>query len=244
MVNLNDNHFSNIEYYSTLQLVPQTQSTHPWIDGSLEVRPESTLELAVKPPLFGDPSNAPEVSPHNETSPTYSSPIGSSVAPDASLARSFGTLLEKEGGGARTEGRRICGIPRKTVRILLGVKILMIALVITVPVGLFVGRGKHSLAHANGSNVSPSNPTAISNSSSLASIAWNDTNGIMQYRVYWQGEDNVIRESAWNATANLWELSNSAIGSAKADSPLVAVVSGPAVYSFVSAKCLSGLGNS
>ncbi|CAF9910296.1 MAG: hypothetical protein ALECFALPRED_006456 [Alectoria fallacina] len=54
----------------------------------------------------------------------------------------------------------------------------------------------------------------------------------MQYRVYWQGDDNVIRESAWNDTANLWQLSNSAIGSAKANSPLVAVVSGPAVCSF------------
>lgn len=48
-VNSNEYHFSNTEYYCTLQVVvPQTQRTHPCIDGSLEVRLESSLE-PVKP---------------------------------------------------------------------------------------------------------------------------------------------------------------------------------------------------
>lgn len=230
MVNPNGYHFSDTEYYSTLQVVPQPQKTPAWIDGSfdekesLQVWPESTLE-PVKAQLFSDPSDAPELSPYN-------SPLASSIAPDASLTRSFGTLITEKKGGAWKGGRTICGIPRKTFWILLGVKLLMMVLVIAVPVGLFVRRGKHTSAHANASNVPPSSPIMISNTSSLASIAWNDTNGIMQYRVYWQGEDNIIRESAWNATANLWQLSNSAIGIAKANSPLAAVVSGPAVYPF------------
>lgn len=190
--------------------------------------PESTLE-PVKARLFSDPSDAPELS-------TYNSPLASSIAPDASLTRSFGTLNTEKKGGAWKEGRTICGIPRKTFWILLGVKLLMMAVVIAVPVGLFVRRGKHTSAHANASNVPPSSPIMISNTSSLASIAWNDTNGIMQYRVYSQGEDNIIRESAWNATANLWQLSNSAIGIAEANAPLAAVISGPAVYPFVSDK--------
>lgn len=112
----------------------------------------------------------------------------------------------------------------------------MMAVVIAVPVGLVFGRGKDPSAHANISNVPPSNHAAISDTSSLASIAWNGTNGIIQYRVYWQGVDNIIRESAWNATAKLWQLSNSAMGSAKANSPLVAVVSGPARSAIVSAR--------
>ena len=148
------------------------------------MRPESGLE-PIKPPLFSDPSDAPDLSPCNQTQLFHNSLIASSIAPDASLARSFGTLLtEKRGGGARKEGRTIWGIPRKTLWILSVVKILMIAGVIAIPVSLVVERGKKSLARAHASNALPSNPTAISNTSSLASIAWNDTNGIMQYRVY------------------------------------------------------------
>ena len=201
MVNSNGYHFSNTEYYSTLQVVPQPQSIQVWIDGSrdekeaLQVRPESGLE-PLSPRLFSDPSDAPEVSPH-ETSLTYNSPIASSIAPDALLTRSFGTLLpEKMGGVAWKEGRTICGIPRRTFWILLAVKLLMIAVIIAVPVGLVVGRGKNPSEHVNASKAPPYDPKAISNTSSLASIAWNDPNGIMQYRVYWQGEDNIVRESA------------------------------------------------
>lgn len=54
---------------------------------------------------------------------------------------------------------------------------------------------------------------------------------------------NIIRESAWNAPAYLWQLSICAIGSAKTNSLLVAVC-GSAVYSFVSDKWAQGLDKS
>lgn len=244
MDNSNRFHFSTTEYYSTLQVVPQARIPRPWIDRSLEEKeplPESGLE-PVRPPLFSDLSDAPELSPHSETVRTHNSPTASSIEPDASLAHSFGTLLtDKKGSAEWKRGRTICGIPRKTFWILSVVKIIMTIVVIAVPVGLVFGRGKTSSAHANASHVSPSNPAAISNTSSLASIAWNDTNGIMQYRVYWQGEDNIIRESAWNGTASLWRVSNSAIGSAKPKTPLVAVVNNSAVNQYVSGQSPRGL---
>ena len=238
MANSNRFHFSTTEYYSTLQVVPQARITRPWIDRSLEEKeplPESGLE-PVRPPLFNDVADAPELSPHSETSRADNSPTASSTEPDASLAHNFGTLLKNKEGAGWKRGRTICGIPRQTFWILSVVKIIMTIVVIALPVGLVVHRGKTSSAHANASHVSPSNPTAISNTSSLASIAWNNTNGIMQYRVYWQGEDNIIRESAWNGTASSWRVSNSAIGSAKPNTPLAAVVSSPAVDQYVSTK--------
>lgn len=230
MANSSHFHFSTTEYYSTLQ-----------VDRSLEEKqplPECGLE-PIKPPLFIDLCDAPELSPYNETPRTFNST--SSIEPDASLAHNFGTLLkDKEGGNGWKGGRTICGIPRKTFWLLSVVKIFMIAVVIAVPVSLVV-RGKTSSARTHASNVSPINPASISNTSSLASIAWNDTNGIMQYRVYWQGEDNIIRESGWNGTATMWRVSNSAIGSAKPNSPLIAVVSDPADYPIVSANLPQGL---
>ena len=172
-----NNHFqfSTTEYYSTLQ-----------VDRSLEEKqplPESGLE-PIKPPLFVDLCDAPEFSPYNETPRTFNST--SSIEPEVSLAHNFG----KEGGNGWKGGRTICGIPRKTFWVLSVVKILMMAVVIAVPVTLVV-RGKTSSARTHASNLSPLNPMAISNTFSLASIAWNDTNGIMQYRVYWQGEDSI-----------------------------------------------------
>ena len=53
-----------------------------------------------------------------------------------------------------------------------------------------------------------------------------------------------IRESAWNGTATTWRVSNSAIGSAKPNSPLIAVVSDPADYPIVSANLPQDLDNS
>lgn len=244
MANSNHFRFSTTEYYSTLQVVPQARILRPWIDRSLEEKeplPESGLE-PVRPPLFSHLADAPELSPLSESPRAHNSSTASSIEPDGSLAHSFGTLLtNKEGSAGWKGGRTICGIPRKTFWILFVVKIIMTALVIALPVALVVGQGKTSSAHASASHVSPSNPTAISNTSSLASVAWNDTNGIMQYRVYWQGEDNIIRESAWNGTASLWRVSNSAIGSAKPNTPLAAVVSSPAVDQYVSTKSPRGL---
>lgn len=66
-----------------------------------------------------------------------------------------------------------------------GSKLLMMTVVLAVTVGLFVGRFENLSPHVNALTASPSSPTAISNTSSLASIAWDDTNGIMQHRVYW-----------------------------------------------------------
>ncbi len=85
---------------------------------------------------------------------------------------------------------------------------------------------------ANTSNVSI--PAHILSDTGLASVAWNDTNSITQYRVYYQTENNVIMESAWNSSARLWYISNNAIGKAKNVSPIAATVTGPPDFQLVS----------
>lgn len=233
MDNPNHFHFSTTEYYSTLQVDRTLEEKQPL--------PECGLE-PIKPPLFVHLCDAPELSPHSETPRTFNSV--SSIEPDATFAHTSGTLLkQKERGNGWKGGRTICGIPRNTFWIVSVVKILMMAVVIAVPVTLVV-RAKTSSARTHASNVFPINPMSISNTSSLASISWNDTNGFMQYRVYWQGEENNIMESARNGTFPTWQVSNNAIGNAKPRSPLIAVASDPADYPFVSAHLPQGLDKS
>jgi hypothetical protein len=106
------------------------------------------------------------------------------------------------------------------------VLVVVIALVVGVPAGLHL--------HDSSSNAS-TGPSILSilRTSKLSSVAWNDTYAVTQYRLYFQDENNTIVESAWDSGSRLWQISNRAVGKAKAGSPIAATVTGPPDFAFV-----------
>ncbi|KAI9736315.1 MAG: hypothetical protein M1834_001201 [Cirrosporium novae-zelandiae] len=89
----------------------------------------------------------------------------------------------------------------------------------------------NSTAASSDSSTNAQSTATLSNTQ-LASIAWNDSSDVMQYRIYYQDESNNIRESAWNTTSNKWYVSNKSIGKAKTASPIAAAVTGPQGWDF------------
>lgn len=139
---------------------------------------------------------------------------------------------------------RICRLQRKWFWLILVAVAAAIGLVVGAVVGTIVHRDKGNdkqmtsggttgqLVPSNSSH--PATITKMNDNSALASVAWNDVDNNPQYRLYWQGEDSTIRESSWNATKRNWTVSSSPIGYARPDSPIAAVVTGPAGFPFVS----------
>ena len=68
--------------------------------------------------------------------------------------------------------------------------------------------------------------TTLLNTTNLASLVW-DLNGVTQYRVWYQTEDNMIREVGRNDTGDQWYISGSSHGPAKKGSPIAASYTGP-----------------
>lgn len=82
-----------------------------------------------------------------------------------------------------------------------------------------------------GQSYSKFKPSKMLSNSKLASIAWNDTNQVTQYRLYSQDSKSEIRESAWNSTGKQW-YSNGVVGKAKSGSAIAAAVTGPPSWPF------------
>jgi len=152
-------------------------------------------------------------------------------------------------------GRRRCGLQPKWFWLIVMSAAAAIAIIIGAVVGTIVHRDKGIDKQTSSSNstgqlvpTNSSHPASIvpTNSShpasvvkmnvdtALASIAWNDVDNNPQYRLYWQGEDSTIRESSRNGTQQNWTVSSSPIGYARPNSPMAAVVTGPAGFPFVS----------
>jgi len=72
---------------------------------------------------------------------------------------------------------------------------------------------------------STSSNSSITDTTSLAAIAWADGEGVIQYRVYYQDSNDYIRESAWNSTQATWYVSDWGLGRAKRGTSLAAAVS-------------------
>lgn len=68
--------------------------------------------------------------------------------------------------------------------------------------------------------------TTLLNTTNLASLVWT-LNGVTQYRVWYQTEDNMIREVGKNDTGNEWFVSGQSHGPAKSGSPIAASYTGP-----------------
>ena len=167
---------------------------------------------------------------------TQSSPIPKSLS---SFVGNSGRLLnEKERNENHRPPRTICGWASKPFWFSLALAALTIAVVVGLAVGISVGLPNAHHRHESASNASSSQAsspaTGVNNGSSLAAIAFNDTLGILHHRVYYQDDAGKIKESSWNTSSNLWQVSNSAIGQAKLNTPLAAIVTGPPQYSFVS----------
>ena len=152
-------------------------------------------------------------------------------------------VTDKEVVSGSKGPRRFCGFLAKNVCLYLAIALVVVGIVIGVSLGVSP-RAKASTtgttttaAAVSAASAAPiSTATTISSDSGIASVAWNDTSGILQYRVYYQGEDDQIRESAWDASSKTWAVSNHGIGKAKNKSPLAAVVRGPVDQPFVSVE--------
>ncbi|KAF6221387.1 hypothetical protein HO133_002242 [Letharia lupina] len=68
--------------------------------------------------------------------------------------------------------------------------------------------------------------TTLLNTTKLASVVWN-INGVTEYRMWYQTEDNMIREVGKNDTGNQWYTSGQSHGPAKRGSPIAASYTGP-----------------
>ena len=79
--------------------------------------------------------------------------------------------------------------------------------------------------------------TTLLNGTNLASLVW-DLNGVTQYRVWYQTEDNMIREVGKNDTGNQWYISGQSHGPAKSGSPIAASYTGPPDWLIVGALTL------
>lgn len=76
--------------------------------------------------------------------------------------------------------------------------------------------------------------TTMLNTTNLASVIWK-SRGVTEYRVWYQTEDNMIREIGRNDTGNEWYNSGQSHGPAKRGTPIAASCTGPPDWLFVGA---------
>ena len=225
-----DQPHSNPEDFSTLEVAPQSLESD---DTLKELQfTEGLSPINLKGTRFSQ-YNAPEpthLPPYTvkDTIPTLSdhSPIT-----DPSLGGSSGIWLAEKDSGSQTfkQDRRICGIRAMFFWLLLTLAIVTVAAAIALPLALTVGRKNPSAPQSSnpGASAPASSATAVSYNSGLAAIAFNDTGGLMHYRTYYQDNNGTVKESSWNSSGKTWYISNAAIGTAKLNSPLAAIVTGP-----------------
>lgn len=79
----------------------------------------------------------------------------------------------------------------------------------------------------------PRQSSSRSLNSSLASVAWKDSSGSSNRRLYYNS-NGTIKESAWNSSGSTWYTRSKALGNATANSPVVAAVAGTEHFPFVS----------
>ena len=243
-----DNPESIHQGFSTLEVTPQTLKhgeSFKELSGPSGLEPLNSAAVHLSNDARHSQFDAPEVVYSSQSSPKPKS--SSSPVPTSSFdGSSGGLLIEKESNDNHRAKRTICGWDSKPCWFLTALAALTIIVVVGLVVGTTVGLQNAHRKHesvSNASSTQASNPATgvnngssigVSNSSSLAAIAFNDTLGVLHYRVYYQDDAGKIKESSWNTSSNLWQVSNSAIGQAKMNTPLAAIVTGPPLYGFVS----------
>ena len=242
MSHLHDYAMSPPEDFSTLEVRP--------------IRKDETLKEVLRQParLVTTFSRIVGSSDVSAVSGSYDASQRSAISPPSvtSSSNSVRDLLpDKEANGDTPQKpRRICGLSLRIFWPLFISVLLVIAVAIGVPVGLHVQRGSKAAASSSpgptlptatpqlvpaphGPGASNSSSVAISPSSKLASMTWIGLDGVLQYRLYFQDDQQMIRETAWNASSKSWALTQT-IGKAKLASPIAAVVTGPSDHPFVS----------
>lgn len=158
-------------------------------------------------------------------------------------------FAEKDTFPEPKRNRRICHLRPRYFWSLIGLAVVIIAVVVGVAVGVSVNRAHHQTSQkssnpqasgtpaAQGVPTNSGSPAAASSmkrDTSLASLAWNDTDNVAHSRLYWQEKNGGIMESFYNTTLQNWTVSSAPIGYAKPGSPIAAAVIGPGNSTFVS----------
>lgn len=228
---------SNPEDFSTLEVATQPSNYNN--DTLKELQSPDNFESTYRGRARLDQYGAPEAiqqSPSPKGAHGVTSPALSPLPASSFGGSSDSYLTEKDlGTQLPRAGRRVCGMRAMVFCLLLTLATVIVLVAVAVPMGLIVGRQRSSSSQSkNPNSFSALSHTGVSDDSSLASIAFNDTQGLVHYRIYYQDNNGTIKESSWNSSGNSWYVSNAAIGSAKPKSPLAAVVTGPVHHPFVS----------
>ena len=230
---------------------------------TLEVlSPESGIEV-VDVPVIGtaSPASSPdrfstkaiqELPSPNEAMPEHPGlvvahsprimPLASPSGYTSSGSFAHSLRAEKGGSDAYRQQRRICHLRPKYFWIALILTLVILAAAIGAAVGVAVRNSKrHSNTQksSSASNTSPAANQTLSGKTGLASVAWNDTEGVTQHRVYYQDAGHFVRESSWDPINLAWIVKDDPIGIAKPDTPLAAAVAASKTFSFVGLLCLT-----
>ena len=185
--------------FSTLEVTPQTLKHGESFKGlpgpnGLEALNPAAVHLSKD--AQHSHFDAPEVVDSSQSSPkpkSFSSPVPTSSFDGSS----GGLLIEKEGNDNHKAQRTICGWASKPCWFPVVLAALTIAVVVGLVVGITVGLQNAHRKHESVSNASSSQASSpatgvnngssigVSNSSSLAAIAFNDTLGVLHHRVYY-----------------------------------------------------------
>ncbi|KAL8710413.1 MAG: hypothetical protein Q9220_005014 [cf. Caloplaca sp. 1 TL-2023] len=205
--------------YSTLQVGSEERDGHSTLQvGGPRRRQEeySMLQTSRPPPALYDSYKVP-------TLPYEESPDSASSAPE----RNEATDAKAPPPPSHPT---ICGLRRRTFWIIAAVAFVVIAAVIGGAIGGTLSKNNSHSSKPSTGNAPPDNsPPVLAadkllENTALSTVAWNNTQGILQQRVYLQAIDNKIWELSWNASTKHWFASNEAVAQARSGSPLAAAV--------------------
>lgn len=199
-----------------------------------EMRDDAGLQLLV------DGSGAGlEPVPQQPGQPPHatSSKVGNFVEldqPDA--AYHHPQYIKSDADYSRAYDRTTTPAPKRTLtrrlRWIIGAVVLLLVVIIAV-LGGVLGSRAHSASAAAASPTASPNASSINSNTGMTAVAWQDTDSVLQYRVYYQSAKNEIRERAWNNTQHSWYTLNNKIGRARNGSPLAAAVKASSAVSSV-----------
>lgn len=188
----------------------------------------SNLEVS---PQYDTDTNKQAINPNIPDKEAYT------LVPDAGVVND-----KNDGVAAKKARRRICGLSILTFAIIVGIILLVI---IGAVVGGVVGSQQNKSKSTSSSSGGSSTPTATATGSGstatatlyadtkLAAVAYNDSNSNLNYRVFYQDEDNYIRASGYNDSDG-WVVTDTKIVQALPGSALALASTGPPNFNPVS----------
>ena len=212
--------------FSTLEVRPLRKDETLKEVGRQPARLITTLTRYITSPDVSALSGSTNLSGRSDVSPPAASP--SSSLKDLPLS-------EKAQGEQEPVQKRSSIFSRPWLCVLIFLTIaVVIALAVSIPLALHGHKSRRpASAPSSGNNLQSVNSTGTGNSSSyisvgskLASLAWNDSSGTAQQRLFLQNNQNIIVEMDWNSASKSW-VQRQIVGSAKANTPLAAVTTDP-----------------